>query len=142
MTHTHRRFIVLTLALCLLAGWPALAQQMRRGEPQPLAADDPLAKRAAALVTPILAGDKAAALKVLRAESDEAFLNNPELEKVVDDQIARLTKAKYTIREFEVGIGSDVVVLLDGPGGETNIVVRFNDAKRIVGLTQAHIVRG
>ena len=143
MTHTHRRVTAFALAFCLLAGWPALAQQMRRGEPQPLAAGDPLAQRAAALVTPILAGDKAAALKVLRAESDEAFLKNPDLEKVVDEQIARLTKAKYTIREFEVGIGSDVVVILDGPSGaETNIVIRFNDAKRVVGLTQAQIVRG
>jgi hypothetical protein len=83
-----------------------------------------------------------AALKTLHAESDDAFLKNPDLEKLLDAQIARLGTAKYTIREFESGIGSDVVVLLDGPGGEeTNIVIRFNDAKRVIGFAHAQIIR-
>ena len=144
MNRIPARFITaMALALCALAPSPAFAQQEKRFEPKPLAASDPLAQRASALVTQILAGDKASALKILHAESDDAFLKNPDLEKLLDAQIARLGKAKYTIREFEAGIGSDVVVLLDGPSGEeTNIVIRFNDAKRVVGFAQAQIIRG
>ena len=111
-------------------------------EPKPLAASDPLAKRAAALVSQILAADKTAALQTLRSEGAEPMLKNPDLEKMLDAQIARLGKAKYTIREFETGIGQDVVVHLDATGGEeTNIVIRFNDAKQIAGFAQVQIDR-
>lgn len=134
----------LTLAFCLLAGWPAHAQTVGlRVEPKPLEASDPQATRAAALVTQLLAGDKVGALKTLRAESDETFLKNPELEKMLDAQIARLGKAKYAISRFETGHGADVVVHLEAKGGdETNIVIRFNDGKKIVGFAQVQIDRG
>lgn len=137
-------FSAFTFVVCLLAGWPTHAQTVGlRVEPMPLEASDPQAKRAAALVTQILAGDKPGALKTLRAEADGAFLKNPELEKMLDAQIARLGKAKYAISRFETGHGADVVVHLEANGGdETNIVVRFNEAKKIVGFAQVQIDRG
>lgn len=133
-----------SVVVCLLAGWPAHGQTVGlRVEPKPLEASDPQAKRAAALVTQILAADKAGALKTLRAESDETFLKNPELEKMLDAHIARLVKAKYAISRFETGHGADVVVHLEAKGGdETNIVIRFNEAKKIVGFAQVQIDRG
>jgi hypothetical protein len=144
MSTAVKKFVMLAMTLaCVTVAWPALAQQAVRVEPKPLDADDPLAKRAAVLVKQMLAGEKAAALKTLHAEGDEAFVKNPETEKLVDAQIARLGKAKYAIREFETGIGSDVVVLLEATGGaETNIVIRFNDAKKIVGFAQVQINGG
>ena len=137
------RFAV-TLALCVLAGWPAVAQQQAiRVEPTPLDSNDAQAKRAAVLVNQILAGDKAAALKTIKAEGDETFANRSNLGDLVDAQIARLSKAKYTIRGFETGIGADVVVLLQAKdAGDANIVVRYNDAKKIVGFAQAQINEG
>ena len=143
MIKTSRR-LVLVIALCALAGWPALAlAQAVRVDPKPLDAGDPQAKRAAALVKQILAGDKAAALKTLRAEGEESFAKKSDLEQIVDAQIARLGKAKYAISSFETGHGADVVVHLEATGAEsTNIVVRFNDAKKIVGFAQVQIDRG
>ena len=136
------RFAV-TLALCVLVGWPAVAQQAIRVEPKPLDSNDPQAKRAAVLVNQILAGDKAAALKTLKAEGDDTFASKSNLGDVVDAQIARLSKAKYTIRGFETGLGADVVVLLEAKGAEdANIVVRYNDAKKIVGFAQVQINQG
>ena len=143
MIKTSRR-LVLVIALCVLAGWPTLAlAQAVRVEPKPLDASDPQAKRAAVLVKQILAGDKAAALKMLRAEGEESFAKKNDLEQLVDAQIARLGKAKYAISSFETGLGADVVVHLEAKGAEsTNIVVRFNDAKKIVGFAQVQIDRG
>ena len=143
MNKTSRR-LVLVIALCVLAGWPTLAlAQAVRVEPKPLDASDPQAKRAAVLVKQILAGDKAAALKTLRAEGEESFAKKNDLEQLVDAQIARLGKAKYAISSFETGLGADVVVHLEAKGAEsTNIVVRFNDAKKIVGFAQVQIDRG
>ena len=143
MINISRR-LVLAFALCALAGWPTLAlAQAVRVDPKPLEASDPQAKRAAVLVKQLLAGDKAAALKTLRAEGEESFAKKSDLEQIVDAQIARLGKAKYTISSFETGLGADVVVLLDAKGAEsTNIVVRFNDAKKIVGFAQVQIDRG
>jgi hypothetical protein len=130
------RTLVLTLGLTLCAMSVAFAQGVQV-DPKPLDAKDPQATRAAALVKDILAGDRAAALKTLRAESNEKFLNNPNLEKVLDAQIARLGKAKYTISGFQTGLGADVIVMLQAPGAEdTNIVVRFDDTKKIAGFAQ------
>jgi hypothetical protein len=131
------RTLVLTLGLTLCAMPVAFAQGVVY-EPKPLDANDPQATRAAALVKEILAGDKAAALKTLRAESNEKFLNNPNLEKVLDAQIARLGTAKYTISGFQTGLGADVVVLLQAQGAaDTNIVIRYDDAKKIAGFAFA-----
>ncbi len=135
--------LFLAMAFCALTVWPALAQQGVRVEPKPLDASDPQAKRAAALVKEILAGDKAAALKTLRAEGDEAFAKQANLGEIVDKQIARLGAAKYSISGFETGLGADVVVLLEAKeAAQTNIVVRFNDAKKIVGFAQVQINGG
>ena len=136
--------LLLTLAFCALAVWPALAQgQGVRVEPKPLDAGDPQAKRAAVLVNQMLAGDKAAALKTLRAEGDEAFAKKADLEQLLDKQMARLGKAKYAISGYETGLGADVIVLLQAKdAAQTNIVVRFNDAKKIVGFAQAQINEG
>ena len=132
----------LTLALCALAVWPALAQGIRV-QPQPLDATDPQAQRAAALVKQILAVDKAAVLKTLQAEGDEAFAKKADLAEIVDRQIARLGTAKYSISRFETGLGADVVVLLEAKdAAATNIVVRYNEAKKIVGFAQAQINEG
>ena len=134
--------LLLAMALCVLSVWPALAQGIRV-EPKPLDAGDPQAKRAAALVKQLLAGDKAAALKTLRSEGDDAFAKQADLEAVVDKQIARLGKAKYAISRFETGLGADVVVLLEAKdAAQTNIVVRFNEAKKIVGFAQVQMSEG
>ena len=135
------RFL-LTITFCALTAWPALAQGIRV-EPKPLDAADPQAKRAAALVKQILAADKAGALKTIRAEGDEAFAKQANLEEIIDRQIARLGKAKYAISSFETGLGADVVVFLEAKDApRTNLVVRFNDAKKIVGFAQAQINEG
>lgn len=143
MINTLQRLasITLTLAICLTAS-SALAQQARVS-PTPLEASDPQAKRAAALVTQMLAADKAAALKTLRAEADPSFLKNPNMEQTLDRQMARLGKAKYTISRFERGLGDDVVVHLEAKDAEpTNIVIRFNEAKKISGFAQVQIEGG
>ena len=136
--------IFLALALCLLTVGPALAQgQAIRVEPKPLDANDPQAKRAAALVQQLLAGDKAGALKTIQAEGDAAFVAQPDLPAILDRQITRLGKAKYAIASFETGLGADVVVLLQAKDTPpANIVVRFNDAKKIVGFAQMQISEG
>lgn len=132
----------LILAFCVLAGWTTIAQGIRV-EPKPLDAADPQAKRAAVLVTQLLAGDKAAALKTVRAEGDEAFAKKADLEQVLDAQITRLAKAKYTIDRFETGLGADVVVHLEAKDAPaTNIVVRYNEAKKMVGFAQVQINEG
>ena len=132
---------VVLCALVACSGVPAA--QGQRVEPKPLEASDPQAVRAAAIVKAMLAGDKAAAVKTLQAESEESFVKGKDFEAVLDKQIARLTKAKYTIRDFQTGLGADVVVNLQAASGEeTNIVVRFNEAKRVVGFAQAQISQG
>jgi len=134
--------LAITLIICALAAWPALAQGIRV-QPTPLDAADPQAKRAAALVQQILAGDKAGALKTLQAEGDEALAKKSDLADIVDKQIARLGTAKYSISRFETGLGADVIVHLEAKdAAATNIVVRYNDAKKIVGFAQAQINEG
>ena len=132
----------IAFALCVLAAWTTAAQGVRI-EPKPLDASDPQAKRTAVLVTQMLAGDKAAALKTLRAEADPEFAKKADLEQIIDAQIARLTKAKYAIDRFETGLGADVVVHLEARDAPAiNIVVRYNDAKRMVGFAQVQINEG
>jgi hypothetical protein len=131
------------VAACVLAGWTVSAQQVRGVEPKPLAASDPQAQRAAEIVKVMLTGDKADVIKKLKAESDPSFVDGKDFETVLDRQMARLAKAKYTIRDFQTGLGADVVVNLQTPGGEdSNIVIRFNDAKRVVGFAQVQMAGG
>jgi hypothetical protein len=94
--------------------------------PSPLEAEHPRAKQAAALVALILKGDRAAVLNSMKAEGTAALAKNPELESVVDAQIARLANKGYAIAEFMTGRGADVIVELTATGAEpTNIVIRF-----------------
>ena len=138
--------IGLATSLSLLAGAamaaPPAQQVMRRVEPKPMDASDPLAIRAAALVKHIIAGDKAAATALLRQEADEAYVKSGRLETDVDAQIKRLAGANYTIGEFEQGFGADVLVQLSNvKGDETNIIVRYNGDKKVTGFAEAKIQR-
>ena len=116
---------------------------MRRvEEPTPLDASDPRAVQAAAVVKPILAGEKTAALEALRKEADAGYANGDTIEKDVDAHIKRLSTGKYKIQSFEVGFGADVVVFLTNDKGETtNLVVRYNGDKKITGFAEAKIQR-
>jgi len=137
------------LALTFVAGLAAAASAQDaiangvRVEPKPLAATDPLAVRASALVKLILVGDKDAAVALVRKEADPAYGKSDKLVTDVEAQIKRLSTAKYSISDFQTGLASDVVVLLTGDKGEEeNIVIRFNDTKRMTGFANARINRG
>lgn len=117
-------------------------QVMRRVEPQPLDANDPLAVRSAALVKQLLAGEKDAAIALLKKEGDEEYVKSGKLETDVDAQIKRLTAGKYKIKEFEKGFGTDVVVFMTNDKGEEgNLVIRYNGDKKITGFAEAKINR-
>ena len=139
-----RTLVTAAMVGCVLvAGAASASAQVHRVEPTPLAASDPLAQRAAGIVKALIAGNKPEAIKKLKEESDESFVKSKDFEASVDKQIARLTKATYTIRDFETGLGADVVVHLQTASGEdANIVIRFNDAKRVVGFAQVQISGG
>jgi len=137
------------LALSLVAAMAGAASAQEaiangvRVEPKPLAATDPLAVRASALVKHILAGDKDAAVALLKKEADPVYGTSDKLVTDVEAQIKRLSTAKYSISDFQTGLGADVMVLLTGDKGqEDNIVIRFNDAKKITGFASARINRG
>ena len=137
------------LALTLVAGFAGAASAQEliangvRVEPKPLAATDPLAVRASALVKHILAGEKDAAVALLQKEADPAYAKSDKLVTDVEAHIKRLSTAKYSISDFQTGLGSDVMVLLTGDKGqEENIVIRFNEAKRMTGFANARINRG
>jgi len=120
------------------------AQQVMRRveEPTPLDASDPRAVQAAAVVKPILAGERTAALEALRKEADAGYAKGDTIEKDVDAHIKRLSTGKYKIQSFEVGFGADVVVFLTNDKGETtNLVVRYNGDKKITGFAEAKIQR-
>ena len=142
-TTVVRTVTAAAVAACVLSGWSVGAQERRGVDPKPLSETDPQAQRAGAIVKAMIAGDKAEAIKKLKAESDESFVNGKDFEANVDKHIARLTKAKYTIRDFQTGLGADVIVNLQTASGEeANIVIRFNDAKRVVGFAQVQISSG
>ena len=137
------------LALTFVAGLAGAASAQEaiangvRVEPKPLAATDPLAVRASALVKLILAGDKDGAVALLRKEAEPGYAKSDKLVTDIEAQIKRLSTAKYSISDFQTGLGSDVVVLLSGDKGqEENIVIRFNDTKRVTGFASARINRG
>lgn len=151
MRHVFTRSILaLTLAAAVTgaAGVPhASAQELiangQRVEPKPLAATDPAAVRSAAIVKHILAGDKDAAVALLRKEADDTYARSDKLVSDVEKQIKRLSTAKYTISEFQTGLGADVMVMLTtDKGDEENIVIRYNEAKRVTGFAMATMNRG
>ena len=137
------------LAFTFLAGLAGAASAQEliangvRVEPKPLAATDPQAVRASALVKHILAGEKDAAVALIQKEADPAYAKSDKLATDVEAHIKRLSTAKYSISEFQTGLGADVVVLLTGEKGqEENIVIRFNEAKRMTGFASLKINRG
>jgi hypothetical protein len=137
------------LALTFVAGLAGAASAQEliangvRVEPKPLAATDPQAVRASALVKHILAGEKDAAVALLQKEADPVYAKSDKLVTDVEAHIKRLSTAKYSISDFQTGLGSDVVVLLTGEKGlEENIVIRFNEAKRMTGFANLKINRG
>ena len=134
---------LLLLAVALVAGSPAVAQEMRRvTEPTPLDANDPLAVRSATLVKHLLAAEKDAAVAFIKKEGDDAFVNSGKMEGAVDAQIKRLSSGKYKITEYETGFGSDVIVFLTNDRKEdANIVIRYNGDKKITGFAEAKINR-
>ena len=137
------------LALSLIGAFASAASAQEaiangvRVDPKPLAATDPLAVRASALVKLILAGDKDAAVSLLKKEADPVYAKSDKLVTDVEAQIKRLSTAKYSISEFQTGLGADVMVMLTGDKGqEENIVIRFNEAKNMTGFASARINRG
>lgn len=145
MRHAFTRSI-LALTLTLAGGLSATASAQdlvangQRVEPKPIAATDPLAVRSASLVKHILAGEKDAAVALLRKEADETYAKSDKLVADVEAQIKRLSTAKYTISDYQTGLGNDVMVLLRTDKGEQgNIVIRFNDAKKMTGFAYARI---
>ena len=141
------RPVVLACALALIGSpaAPAVLAQPQGGpvSPTPLERDHPRARQAAALVSQLLAGNRAAVLKILQTEGTEAVAADPEIETVVDSQITRLADKGYTIDEFMTGRGADVIVQLTGANLEdTNIVIRFttDEPHRIEGFAQAMLM--
>lgn len=144
-----RSALVVSLSLLFVSPIAAFAQAPagphQMVQPEPMEASHPRAKQAAALVQLILAGDRAAVIKVLQSDGSPVVQKSPDLGEVVDKQIARLANKGYAIAEFMTGLGADVVVqLAGGREGETNIVIRFTPEAphRIDGFGQAHVVQG
>lgn len=123
--------VILTLtaacALVLAASThTSAAPQAGPFTPKPMAADHPLAKRAAALVELILTGNRDAVIAAMKKDGTEQLAANPNLEKMIDSQIERLAKKGYKISEFATGLGADVVVSVKGDAGEEGVVIRFS----------------
>ena len=136
----------LVLAVALISGVAAAASAQevvrRIDEPTPLDANDPLAVRSASLLKHILAGDKVAAVALLRKEADEEYAKGGTLETDVEAQVKRLSAGNYKIREFDKGFGADVVVhLANDKGEDAYVVIRYNGEKKMTGFAEARIQR-
>ena len=149
------------VSLALMLGMPAVASSKRtviEGEvdlgghagqeqtqahavtPEPLPADHPRAKQAAAVVMLLLDGNRAAVIKVLRTEGTPEFVTGPDFEGIVDKQLGEIGKKGYAIGEFQTGLGADVVVeLTSSSTGKLLFVVRFTmqPPHRIEGFARA-----
>lgn len=136
---TFRRRAATLLALTFILPLHAAAQQQQEIAPQPMAAEHPNARRAAAVVERILAGDRAGAIEVLRREGAQAFVNGP-MEQAVDRAIGRLAAGRWQIAEFEsAGIDADVIVRLRNGDARENIAVRMQaqPPHQIIGFARA-----
>lgn len=129
--------IAATLALALAL---PLAAQQQEVNPQPIPDTHPGARRAAAVVERIIAGDRAGALEVLRREGAPEFVAGP-MEEAVDRAMNRLSPAgRWRIAGFELaGIDADVIVRLRSGDERTNIAVRMlaEPPHRIAGFARA-----
>jgi hypothetical protein len=131
-----------TLIAIFTPAAPAQQVMRRVEEPTPIDARDPLAVRSAAVVTPILAAERALAVEAVRKQAEASYASGDTLEKDVDAHIKRLSTGKYKIKSYEVGFGADVVVHLTNDKGENaNIVVRYNGDKKMTGFAEAKIQR-
>jgi hypothetical protein len=142
-----RTFVFVSALTLVTAGIASVAalhaspvvQQGQTVEPKPMAADHPLAKRAAVVAEQILAGNRDAVIAAMKTDGTPELAANPNLEAMVDRYITQLAKKGYKISEFNTGIGSDVIVRLTGGPEETNVVIRFSAAEphKLQGLAQA-----
>jgi hypothetical protein len=136
---TPTRRAATLLALTLLLPLRLAAQQQQDIDPQPMAADHPNARRAAAVVERLIAGDRAGAVEVLRREADPAWVAGP-MERGVDRQMERLAPAgKWQIAGFEsAGIDADVIVRLRSGAERTNLALRMQaqPPHRIMGFAR------
>jgi hypothetical protein len=144
MTQTFRSLVfVSAIALCaVLPLVPSAAAQPQANmvQPTPLEADHPRAKLAAALVEHLIAGNREAALEILRTQGTPQVIESPTIEASLDTQIARLANKGYKIDQFMTGRGADVIVqLVSTKGEDTNIVIRLttDEPHRIEGFAQA-----
>lgn len=134
---TFSRFAVpLALALALPLG----AQQQQEVNPQPIPDSHPNARRAAAVVERLVAGDRAGVIEVLRREGDPQFVAE-RMEQAVSRAMGRLAPAgRWQIAGFEAaGIDADVIVRLRSGDARDNIAVRMltDPPHRIVGFARA-----
>lgn len=140
MHRVFSRTAAALLALAFALPLSAAAQQQQQINPQPIPDTDPNARRAAAVVERIIAGDRAGALEVLRREGDPAFVAGP-LEMAVDGAITRLAPAgKWQIAAFAAaGIDADVIVSVRSGEERNNIAVRMHPdpPHRITGFARA-----
>jgi hypothetical protein len=119
---------LLTVAVCGAAVVPA-APPVRQGQavqPGPMPADHPLARRAAAVVEHIVAGNRDAAISTMKKEGTAKLAASPSLELQVDRYIELLAKKGYTISKFNAGQSSNVIVWLAGESGEVTVEILFS----------------
>jgi hypothetical protein len=126
-TLLKRAWSLLALGLLL----PGAAAAQAQISPTAMDASHPNARRAAAVVERIIAGDRAGTMEILRREGDPAWVAG-RMEQGVDRQVARLAPAgRWKIDRFEAaGIDADVIVRLSaGAGAETNaLAIRMQAA--------------
>ncbi|HYR10098.1 MAG TPA: hypothetical protein VEQ60_20160, partial [Longimicrobium sp.] len=122
MSILSRFAVPLALALAL----PLAAQQQRELDPQPIPDSHPNARRAAAVVERLAAGDRAGAIEVLRREGSPEFVAN-RMEQAVDRAMSRLVPAgRWQIAGFEAaGVDADVIVRLRSGDARENLAVRM-----------------
>jgi hypothetical protein len=114
------------VALALLIPAAAQAERQQNVTLTPLDASHPDARRAAAVVEALAAGDRARAVTLLRQEGDPAWVAG-RMETQVDVQIQRLAPAgRWKIAGFESSdAGADVVVQLADGDASNALVVRM-----------------
>lgn len=119
---------LLTVALCGAAAVLAspVVQQGQAVQPGPMPADHPLARRAAAVLMQIVAGNRDAAIAAMKKEGTAELAASPSLERQVDGHMKLLAKRGYTISEFKGGQSGNVVVRLAGESGEVTVEILFS----------------
>jgi hypothetical protein len=119
---------LLTVALCGAAAVLAspAVQQGRAVQPGPMPADHPVARRAAAVVEQIVAGNRDAAIAAMKKEGTAELAASHSLEPQVDGYIQLLAKKGYKISEFNAGQSGNVIVRLAGESGDVTVEILFS----------------